>query len=134
VKTIIAAPEALGLLAVAQLVDLFLRWAPRHGEGGFYRVGISGLNVPEGSWVLAAAIALLVWQLARYLSVPLTGRSDAVVSAMLALVTGLLGGAAVLNLSVSSNFSVGTNLAYGAILQIVISLAFVGAGVLALRQ
>jgi hypothetical protein len=134
VKTIVRAPEPLGLLAVAQLVDLFLRWAPRHGSGSFFRVGVSGLNVLGGSWIMAAAIVLFVWQLARYLGARLTERSDAPVAAMLAVGTGLTGGITVLNLAVGIGFSVGTNLAYGAILQIVISLAFVGAGVVALRQ
>jgi hypothetical protein len=125
-------PLVLGALAVAEVVDLFLKWAPRHGPGA--DIGISGLNVPVGSWVLTAAVVLFVWQLARCLRVSLTARADTTVAALLALTTGLLGGCAVLNLSSASSFSVGTNLGYGAFLQIVISIALAAAGLVLLRD
>jgi hypothetical protein len=123
-------------LAIGEIVDLFVRWAPRHTETGFShaQLGIKGLDTPMGREVLLVAIALLVWQITRLAGVRLTARSDETVEAMLGLAVAFVGGAAVAYLSWDSYYSFGTNLAYGAQIQVVISVALAGIGLLSLSD
>src|SRR5712691_186573 len=124
-------------LAIGQIVVLFLRWAPRHAMKTDLlnaREGIKGLDTLAGHQVLLIAVALLVWQITRLAGVRLTSRSDETVEAMLTLALGLLGGAAVVYLAWGSYYSFGTNLAYGAQIQMVLSIALAVIGLASLRD